>query len=77
MLYIHSEEDAAYLYSLLTKPLRCTLNPHLVQRLMNQALTEKMPQIMEERPEIIEKFQQIATRPLEELLSPLKGEHVP
>jgi len=73
MLYILSEEDATYLYSLLTKPLPCTLNPHLVQKLMNQALTEKMPQIMEERPEIIEKFQQIATKPLEELLAPLKG----
>jgi len=72
MLYVLNEEDVSYVYSLLDKPLPCTLNPHKLQELMNAAIFENLPKIQTERPEIIEKFQKIATEPLEELLKALR-----
>jgi hypothetical protein len=73
MLYVLKEDDVIFVYNLLDKPLPCTLNPHKMQELMNAAILEKMPVIQAERPEILEKFQRIATEPLEELLKALKG----
>lgn len=73
MLYVLNEDDVSFVYSLLDKPLPCTLNPHKLQELMNTAIFEKLPTIQAERPEILEKFQRIATDPLEELLKALKG----
>ena len=72
MLYVLNEEDVSYVYTLLDKPLPGTLNPHKLQGLMNAAIFEKLPVIQAERPEIIEKFQKIATDPLLELLKPLR-----
>jgi flavin-dependent dehydrogenase len=72
MLYVLNEEDVSYVYTLLDKPLPSTLNPHKLQGLMNAAIFEKLPTIQAERPEIIEKFQKIATDPLLELLKPLR-----
>ena len=72
MLYVLSEEDVSYVYGLLDKPLPCTLNPHKLQELMNAAIFEQLPTIQAERPEVIEKFQKIATDPLEELLKALR-----
>ena len=73
MLYVLKEDDVIFVYNLMDKPLPCTLNPHKMQALMNAAILEKMPVIQAERPEILEKFQKIATEPLEELLKALKG----
>jgi hypothetical protein len=39
---------------------------------MNAAIGEKMAVILKQRPDIIAKFQKIATDPLEELLKPLR-----
>jgi flavin-dependent dehydrogenase len=72
MLYVLKEEDVGYVYALLDKPLPCTLNPHKLQELMNAAIFEQMSRIQAERPEILEKFQKIATEPLEELLKALR-----
>ncbi len=72
MLYVLNEEDVSYVYTLLDKPLPSTLNPHKLQGLMNAAIFDKLPTIQAERPEIIEKFQKIATDPLLELLKPLR-----
>ncbi|MCG7852013.1 MAG: NAD(P)/FAD-dependent oxidoreductase [Methanosarcinaceae archaeon] len=72
MLYVLNEDDVSYVYTLLDKPLPGTLNPHKLQSLMNAAIFEKLPTIQAERPEIIEKFQKIATDPLLELLKPLR-----
>jgi len=72
MLYVLNEEDVSYVYTLLNKPLPSTLNPHKLQDLMNAAIFEKLPAIQADRPEIIEKFQKIATDSLLELLKPLR-----
>jgi flavin-dependent dehydrogenase len=72
MLYVLNEEDVSYVYTLLDKPLPSTLNPHKLQDLMNAAIFEKLSTIQAERPEIIEKFQKIATDSLLELLKPLR-----
>lgn len=71
MLYVLNEEDVIYVYNLLDKPLPSTLNPHKLGELINSAIFEKLPKIQAERPEVIEKFQKIATEPLEELLKAL------
>lgn len=72
MLYVLNAEDIAYVYGLIEKPLACTLNPHKLQELMNAAMGERMEIIQKQRPDIITKFQRIATDPLEELLKPLR-----
>jgi flavin-dependent dehydrogenase len=72
LLYVFNAEDIAYVYGLIEKPLPCTLNPHKLQELMNAAIGEKMGVIQKQRPDIIAKFQRIATDSLEELLKPLR-----
>jgi flavin-dependent dehydrogenase len=72
MLYVLDADDVRYVYSLLDKPLPCTLNPHKLEELMNAAILERVPAIQSERPEILEKFQRLATEPLEELLKVLR-----
>ena len=71
MFYVFTEEDARYVFSLLSKPLPATLSPHKIQELFGAAIMEQMPKIQAERPEILERFQRLETAPLEELLSPL------
>jgi flavin-dependent dehydrogenase len=71
MFYVLTEEDARYVFSLLSKPLPATLNPHKIQELFGAAIMEQLPKIQAERPEILQKFQQLETTPLEELLKPL------
>jgi hypothetical protein len=39
---------------------------------MNAAILERVPAIQAQRPEILEKFQKLATEPLEELLKVLR-----
>ncbi|MCK5512965.1 MAG: hypothetical protein KAJ00_00570, partial [Deltaproteobacteria bacterium] len=72
MLYVLNAEDVRYVYSLLDKPLSCTLNPHKLEELMNAAILERLPVIQTERPEILDKMQKIATEPLEDLLKVLQ-----
>ncbi len=72
LLYVFNAGDIAYVYSLIDKPLPCTLNPHKLQELMNAAIGAKMAVIQAQRPDIIAKFRQIAEDPLEELLKPLR-----
>ncbi|MBW2220894.1 MAG: NAD(P)/FAD-dependent oxidoreductase [Deltaproteobacteria bacterium] len=72
MLYVLNAEDVRYVYSLLDKPLSCTLNPHKLEELMNAAILERLPVIQTERPDLLEKFQKIATEPLEDLLKVLQ-----
>jgi flavin-dependent dehydrogenase len=74
MLYVLDADDVRYVYSLLDKPLPSTLNPHKLEELMNAAILERVSDIQSERPEILEKFQRLATEPLEELLKVLRCE---
>jgi hypothetical protein len=56
---IFSEEEATYLYGLFKDPLRSTLNPFLVVRLVRKALEPTMPQIQREMPSVAEKLEML------------------
>jgi len=57
--FIFSEEEANYLYSLFKSPLRSTLNPFLVVRLLKEALRPMMSQVQKEMPSLIEKLKML------------------
>lgn len=54
--FIFSERETVYLYSLFNKPLRSTLNPFLVVRLVKEAAHPMMSRIQEEMPSVAEKL---------------------
>jgi len=59
------EDIANYLYKLVTETLPCSLNPYNLLNNINASIMSKMNKIQEERPEIIQKLQQMAAVPVE------------
>jgi hypothetical protein len=57
MLFNHtfSVEELNYLFGLFQKPLRSTLNPFLIVRVIKDALKPLLPQIRKEMPSLAEK----------------------
>ena len=67
-----SEEELNYLFSLLKKPLRSTLNPFLVVRLIKKALEPMMPQIQKELPSAAEKLKMLEIDNVDKIADKLK-----
>lgn len=65
---IFSENDLNYLYSLFKGPLRSTLNPFLVVRLVKQALEPMMSKIQKERPSLAKKLNKLEIDNINELI---------
>jgi len=61
---IFSEEEVNYLYSLFKSPLKSTLNPFLVIRLIKKAMEPMLSQVQKEMPSLLNKF------------APLKGYNI-
>ncbi len=59
------EDIANYLYKLVTETLPCSLNPYNLLNNINASIMSKMNKIQEERPEILQKLQQMAAIPVE------------
>ena len=59
------EDIANYLYKLVTETLPCSLNPYNLLNNINASIMGKMSKIQEERPEILQKLQQMAAIPVE------------
>jgi hypothetical protein len=64
-----------YLYGLFKHPLRSTLNPFLVARIVKKALEPLMPQIREEMPSLFEKLKMLEIDTIEEIVLTLKKSH--
>jgi flavin-dependent dehydrogenase len=71
--FIFSEEELNYLYSLFKKPLRSTLNPFLVVRLVKKALEPMMSQIQKEMPSVAEKLKMLEIDKVDKLITNLKN----
>lgn len=67
-----SEEELNYLYSLFKSPLRSTLNPFLVVRLIKSALEPMMPQVQKEMPSLVEKLKMMEIDNIDEIASTIK-----
>jgi len=65
---IFSEEELNYLFSLFKRPLRSTINPFLIVRLLKQALEPMMPQIKQEMPSVVEKLMMLEVDTAEKTL---------
>jgi flavin-dependent dehydrogenase len=65
---LSSEQELNYLYSLLKKPLRPTLNPFLVARVVKKALEPFLPQVQKEMPSLIEKLKILEVDTIEKTL---------
>jgi hypothetical protein len=65
---IFSENDLNYLYSLFKRPLRSTLNPFLVVRLVKQALEPMMSKIQKERPSLAKKLNKLEIENINDLI---------
>ena len=69
---IFTGEELVYLYGLLEKPLRCSLNPFLVVRIIKEALKPMMPKIRDEMPAIAEKLELFSIDNFEKLVMAAK-----
>ncbi len=54
--HIFSEEELNYIYGLLQKPMRSTLNPILIVRVIKNELKPRMSQIQQEMPSLAQKL---------------------
>jgi flavin-dependent dehydrogenase len=54
--HIFSEEELNYIYGLLQKPMRSTLNPFLIVRVIKNELKPRMSQIQQEMPSLAQKL---------------------
>jgi len=70
---IFSEKEFTYLYSLLKKPLRPTLNPMLVVRIVKDALEPLMPQVRNEMPTLAEKIDLLEVDNIDKLFNEMKS----
>jgi flavin-dependent dehydrogenase len=75
--YVLAESDTNYIFSLIKETLPATLDAYLIPQLMGKGIAQVMPQIMEERPEIVPKLQRFGSAPLEELMAELKEKGFP
>jgi flavin-dependent dehydrogenase len=57
--FIFSKKELNYLFSLFKNPLRATLNPFLVVRLIKKAVEPMMPQVQKEMPSLAEKLRML------------------
>jgi digeranylgeranylglycerophospholipid reductase len=65
------EDATTYLHKLVDEILPCSLNPYNLFNNVNAAIMKKMPQIQEERPDIIAKLQALGGMPVEEQMKDL------
>jgi flavin-dependent dehydrogenase len=65
---LFSEEERTYIYNLFKSPLRATLNPFLVVRLVKQALEPLLPRIKQEMPAVVEKIMMLEVDIAEKIL---------
>lgn len=70
---IFSEEELLYLYNLIEKPLRATINPFLTVKLFKQALEPLMSRIEREMPTAEKKLKMLETDNVENILLELKS----
>ena len=70
--FMFSEEEMNYLLSLFEKPLRATLNPFLVGRVIQQSLAPMLPKVQEEMPSLIEKLKVLDIDTIEQVVLDLK-----
>ena len=70
--YIFSEEETIYLYSLFKSPLRSTLNPFLVARIVKEAAAPMMSRIQEEMPSVAEKLNMLEINNIEAITTNVK-----
>jgi hypothetical protein len=54
--HIFSEQELNYIYGLLQKPMRSTLNPFLIVRVIKNELKPRMSQIQQEMPSLTQKL---------------------
>jgi hypothetical protein len=65
--FIFSEKELIYLYNRFSSPLRATLNPFLVVRIVKKALEPELSQIQKEMPSVLEKLQMLEVDNVENL----------
>jgi flavin-dependent dehydrogenase len=63
-----SEPELNYLYSLIPSPLRSTLNPFLIARIVKKALEPLLPKVQKEMPSLIEKLQILEVNTIDKIL---------
>lgn len=69
---IFSKEELIYLYNLISKPLRTTINPFLTVSIFKEALTPYMTRIDQEMPEAAKKINLLDVKNIEIILSDIK-----
>jgi flavin-dependent dehydrogenase len=69
---IFAEKELNYLFSLIKSPLRSTLNPFLVVRIIKKALEPMMSQIQKEMPSAAEKLKMLEIDNIENIAANLK-----
>ena len=70
--FIFSEGETNYLYNLFKSPLRPTLNPFLVTRLIKKAVEPMMLRIQEEMPSVAEKLNMLEINNIDTITTNLK-----
>jgi len=66
-----TREDVNYLFSIIKDPLPFSMNPYKMPQHMGEIVLKLIPQIQEEKPELLGKLQSLQSAPLEELLKRL------
>ena len=70
--FMFSEKEMNYLLSLFKRPLRATLNPFLVGRVIQQSLAPMLSQVQEEMPSLVEKLKVLEIDTIEKVVLDLK-----
>ncbi|MEE9505367.1 MAG: FAD-dependent monooxygenase [Thermodesulfobacteriota bacterium] len=70
---VFSEEETNYLYGLFKRPLRATLNPYLIARLVKEAAEPMMPHIKEKMPSVAEKLEKLNVDNVEMIATNVKS----
>jgi hypothetical protein len=66
--FMFSEEEMNYLLSRFQRPLRATLNPFLVGRIIQESLASILPQVQEEMPSLVEKLKVLDIDTIEQVV---------
>jgi len=69
---IFSEQELNYLYGLFKEPLRSTLNPFLIVRLIKKGIEPMMAKAEQEMPSLVEKLNKLEIENVDKMLSDLK-----
>jgi len=70
---IFSEQELNYLYGLCKEPLRSTLNPFLVVRLIKKGIEPMLSKAEQEMPSLVEKLNKLEIENVDKILSDLKS----